>query len=127
MNRKRIDAKPLNAYLDNFIIEAVKDYTIQENEATPKTLKEAAAYMLNIFNIEVGKHWLGNYQKAFEYWALGGSLGSIVMTTQEAQDILHARGYYASEEQEAAALEFLASKLYMRLKHHERIKGNENK
>lgn len=107
----------LNNYLDNHILEAVKNYANDEHLSEPKTIKEAASFMWGLF-IEERPHASSNLQDDFVHWCMGLSLGTITVWNSEAIDILHANGYYSTPDKEANAVAFLHIKLSMRVRHY---------
>jgi len=116
MKNEQSKRQKLTAYLDAFILEAVKQYAQDEHKPQPQTLEAAAFFMWSLFMEEVGRWYKGNLQDAFIYWALGGSLGTIEQATQPAADILHDCGYYSTPEKEANAAEYLHIQLSMRIR-----------
>lgn len=113
MNKRSV----LNRYLDNHILEAVKDYAADEHLPEPKTTQEAASFMWGVF-IKERPHSSINLQDDFVNWCMGQSLGTITVWNSEAIEILHSCGYYSTPEKEANAEQFLHIKLSMRVRHY---------
>jgi hypothetical protein len=113
MNKRAV----LNKYLDNHILEAVKQYAADEQLKQPETIQEAASFMWGVF-IKERSYSSDNLQDDFVKWCMGASLGTITIWTSEAIEILHECGYYSTPDKEANAATFLHVKLSMRVRHY---------